>query len=324
MYKMATYTIKLKEYIEEFSTYEHYKDGNDMKLFSNTEKIEIGRKYLFDFDYPFYDEEKRADFEQHFIRTFYMREIGVETIGLFKFNLETWLLVNMPYYNQLFESELLEFNPLENWQVDTEHTKGITRDDRLDGKEDYTSDIGFQENQSRDTSFTGNQQSSTSEQFDGEGSEDKKTGEFRRKLHSDNPDTRLSITTRDGGGTGNQVGSGAGSGVIEYASEINEDDLAGTGHTDTQSSGSTTGNTDSEQTGQEQSNQDTVGTTGQIDQRKRENLRVGKEDEDFVESKRGKIGSKSYAEMLQEYRKSFLRIEQQIFNDMQELFMLVY
>src|SRR5690606_30755344 len=56
-----------------------------------------------------------------FIRHFYMREIGFETEGLFKFYLETWLLVHMPYYNQLFKSELIEYDPLSNSQVIVAH-----------------------------------------------------------------------------------------------------------------------------------------------------------------------------------------------------------
>jgi hypothetical protein len=46
--------------------------------------------------------------------------------------------------------------------------------------------------------------------------------------------------------------------------------------------------------------------------------------EDYIESKIGKVGDQSYASMLNEYRSSLLRIENKLFQEMQELFMLVY
>jgi hypothetical protein len=46
--------------------------------------------------------------------------------------------------------------------------------------------------------------------------------------------------------------------------------------------------------------------------------------EDFIESKIGKVGSQSYSSMMNEYRTSLLRVENKIFKEMNELFMLVY
>lgn len=61
---------------------------------------------VFDFDYPFYDEEHRKEFEDKFINYYFFHEIGVETIGRFKHNLKTKLQEIMPYYNQLYQTEL--------------------------------------------------------------------------------------------------------------------------------------------------------------------------------------------------------------------------
>ena len=93
--------VLLKRYIESF-TYYHPE-------LSRKERIEVGRKQLFDFDYPFYDETKRAEFETKFINHFYLREIGSETMGSFKFNLDEYLNLNMPYWNKMFLSNLEEF-----------------------------------------------------------------------------------------------------------------------------------------------------------------------------------------------------------------------
>ena len=62
---------------------------------------------VFDFDYDFYDNEFRCDFERKFIDHYYFHEIGFETIGRFKYNLKAHLNKKMPYYSQLYKSELM-------------------------------------------------------------------------------------------------------------------------------------------------------------------------------------------------------------------------
>lgn len=77
---------------------------------------------IFDFAYPFYDESKRTEFQENFVRHFYMREIGQETYGLWKHQLIDWMKLEMPYYNQLFKSAQLEFDPLE----DVHYTRNVS------------------------------------------------------------------------------------------------------------------------------------------------------------------------------------------------------
>ena len=78
---------------------------------------------LFNFNYPIFNEEYRSILEDKFIRHFYFREIGFETIGRFLFELETKLNEIMPFYNKLYESTLLEFDPLLNYQVKETYEK---------------------------------------------------------------------------------------------------------------------------------------------------------------------------------------------------------
>lgn len=74
--------------------------------------IEQGRLYIFDKDYPIYKQEHKKILEDNIIRHYYTREIGDETVGLFKLKLWTKMNEIMPYYNKLYESTELEFNPL--------------------------------------------------------------------------------------------------------------------------------------------------------------------------------------------------------------------
>ena len=72
---------------------------------------------IFDFNYPIWKEEYRADFETKFINHFYFREIGVETIARFKHNLKEQLNLIMPYYNKMYYSQSLEQRILDNYDV---------------------------------------------------------------------------------------------------------------------------------------------------------------------------------------------------------------
>lgn len=61
---------------------------------------------IFNFDYKFYDDRLKEDFEKQFIDHFWINEIGFETIGLFQQRLKTVLNDLYPKYKQLYDSEL--------------------------------------------------------------------------------------------------------------------------------------------------------------------------------------------------------------------------
>lgn len=76
--------------------------------------IDNSRSKVFDFDYPIFDESYKPELETKIINHFYTQEIGQETVGLFKQRLKTKMREIMPYYNQLYLSEKLKFNPFIN------------------------------------------------------------------------------------------------------------------------------------------------------------------------------------------------------------------
>lgn len=63
---------------------------------------------LFDFDYDFYttNQSIKSAFETKFIDTYLFHEIGQETVARFKHFLKRRLNNIMPYYKQLYETEL--------------------------------------------------------------------------------------------------------------------------------------------------------------------------------------------------------------------------
>lgn len=63
---------------------------------------------VFNFDYPFYcdSEQVKKNFEQKFIEHYFLHEIGAETYARWQQMLKAKLLVRMPYYTQLYQTEL--------------------------------------------------------------------------------------------------------------------------------------------------------------------------------------------------------------------------
>ena len=62
----------------------------------------------FNFDYDFYTDDltMKKEFEQKFIDCYYFHEIGCETFERWQHMLKTRLNLKMPYYKQLYDSEL--------------------------------------------------------------------------------------------------------------------------------------------------------------------------------------------------------------------------
>ena len=70
--------------------------------------IKDSRFDVFGFDYPFYsdDEEMKKHFEDLFIAKYFFHEINSESVARWKHQLQAHLTLKMPYYRQLYESEL--------------------------------------------------------------------------------------------------------------------------------------------------------------------------------------------------------------------------
>ena len=63
---------------------------------------------VFNFDYDFYIDSDviKNNFEKKFIDEYYFNEIGMETVARFQHRLKTRLNKIMPYYKQLYQTEL--------------------------------------------------------------------------------------------------------------------------------------------------------------------------------------------------------------------------
>ena len=244
---------------------------------------------VFDFEWPVFDEEYRAPLEKKILRYFYTREIGCETYGLWKLMLQNKLCEIMPYYNQLYKSELLMagVNPLN----DVDYTKTGNRTD--DG-----SDTRSTEQEGTDNTVV----SSTSKDVrdtvtDGKNKNVVAGNQQHIKKYSDTPQGSL---------------SGVESGTYLTSAENNTD----TDNTTTD----VTSNTTEKVTDQV----DSSGTNSNTTTGKTNSKGTAKNTAEYLERVTGKMGGSTYAKMLRELRESFLNIDALVLKDLGTLFMNIW
>ena len=72
---------------------------------------------LFDFPYQFDDQKFKSQLEQSVIDYYYNYEIGTETPDEFKRRFQAKWLSFIDYYNLLYNTTLLSYNPLINYKM---------------------------------------------------------------------------------------------------------------------------------------------------------------------------------------------------------------
>nr|DAH66975.1 MAG TPA: Lower collar protein [Caudoviricetes sp.] len=93
---MSSYTTELRFICEQYSNLEQSRSGNVDKI------IETAIPHIFDFDFPIFDISYKDILCKKILKHYYTREIGFETVGLWKLKLNTKLNEIMPYYNLLY------------------------------------------------------------------------------------------------------------------------------------------------------------------------------------------------------------------------------
>lgn len=120
---------------------------------------------------PFFDEAYRSVLCSKILKHYYMREICCETVGIWTLWMNTRLEEIMPYYNQLYESAKIEFNPMHDVDLTREHKR--TENETASGNRDTTGN--------RDTNITTNGTTNRTSNSD----------ENKKDLYSDTPQGAL-------------------------------------------------------------------------------------------------------------------------------------
>lgn len=124
---MSKYTTEVRYICEEKSGLSESAGENSIDSI-----IEASYNKIFDSDIPLFDENYRLPLEKKILKHYYTREIGYETFGLWKLHLNNKMREIMPYYNKLYNSELLTFDPMTDVDYYTNHSgqfNGATNDD---------------------------------------------------------------------------------------------------------------------------------------------------------------------------------------------------
>ena len=254
------------------------------------EVIENSRRNIFG-DYPIFDESYRGILETKILKHYYTREISEETVGLWKLRLNTRMNEIMPYFNKLYDSELIKFNPLYDVDLTKDYKK--VNDDKTDSntKQNTSSESN--------TKQTGSAESSDEDKFTGEVS-------TSNENHSESTNWNKFNDTPQGAITGLDNDD-----YITSATKVT---------TDEDSDGSGTENTDNTRTIDRESSSENNGdyTGGSESNSKYENKFDGIED--YLEHVVGANGGMSYSKKLKEFRETFLNIDLQIIDNLKNLF----
>ena len=94
---------------------------------------------IFD-NFPIFDESYRSVLCSKILKHYYTREISAETVGLWQLWLNTRMDEIMPYYNKLYESALLEFDPFKDTNYTRNHGGTFTGDTIRNGRSEIDVD----------------------------------------------------------------------------------------------------------------------------------------------------------------------------------------
>lgn len=128
---------------------------------------------LFDFAYPFYDEKKRAEFEEAFIRHFYFREICCDDPTRFLWYLRDKMTTVFPYYNELMRTATIEYSIENPYNLTETYTRKADSLDKAnagsyavgrveDERETTVNSTGSSTQNGSETETSGNEREATS------------------------------------------------------------------------------------------------------------------------------------------------------------------
>jgi len=317
---MARYTLNLNEIIETLLN-EDTRDITYNPYDYIDEMTERAVPVVFSSKYKVYDNDTdRMELLKKILKHYWDYEITTFTPYDFIFKINEKMSEIMPYYNQLYDSALLEFDPFN----DVDYSRHTVTDDTS-----KTTDDGKASNMKtgQDTDLTTHSGSVevttdrdgkdiTTEENDGDDTTTREVTESKSegtKWHYENDTPQGSISgiteldylskyTKD---TDETEGSSKAKDVTEYGRSTTSTTEYGSGVDEK----TTFGNSDH-----------TTTTYGNMTNSKTDNTRDFKYDGDKTEDVKGKMSNVSYSARLLEFRQTILNIDAMIIKDLHELF----
>lgn len=295
---MSKYTTEVRYICEHFSGLSESVGYNDVE-----QVIKNCLPKVFDFNFPIFDESYRTVIETKILRHYYTREIGLETVGLWKLKLNTKLNEIMPFYNKLYKSELIEFNPLYDVELTRERKiKGTGTKDTENG-ENRNGDNHTDTSQSIANNVTENGVDKGNVNGTADGTQNQNTNGSGTNMYSDTPQGAIADL---------QAGKYLTNATVDSATNT----FAGASHDSTSQTSENTRNneintdnsTDSSNDSEYNSSMDGYSNT------------TLSNTEDYLEHVIGSNGGESFSKRLNDYRATFINIDMMVINELEELF----
>lgn len=265
------------------------------------EVIAASRDQIFE-EYPIFDEEYRSVLNTKILRHYYTREICAETVGLWKLWLNNKMNEIMPYYNELYRSALLEFNPLYDVDIRT------TRATNASGNDSGTTAKTATDNRQRDREQT-----------------DTINGTIENDVNTTNESETDGNNTRHATNRFSDTPQGGLNGMqsVEqntYLTSASIDDESGTNHSATDGSTVTSNDTTENRT---INTEESVTDTNSLSELGNHSTQFSNTTQ-YVETVAGKRGGVSYSAMIAEFRKILINIDEMIIKELADLFFKLY
>ena len=262
------------------------------------------------------EEAHRALLLKKILLHYYTREIGYETVGLWKLKLNQKLIEIMPYYNQLYESELLEFDPLKNVDVTHTHEGEYNDDEKVDNERNSENHKGIHTEQESDaTENTTLRHSRTTTQGNDVRTNDVNSNGEKWTLFSDTPQGGINgiANASSGSVSDNSYLTNATHEITtpdEQSVTQTHGNIVETYNADGDRADTTIGHAEVE-------TQTTENEHGKITD---DNTKNTTGTDTYENKDIGKIGTETYSEMLQKYRDTFLNIDLMVIRELEPLF----
>lgn len=278
---------------------------------------------IFDFEFPIFDESYRNVLETKILRHYYTREIGLETVALWKFKLCTRMNEIMPYYNKLYKSELIDFNPLYDVELTTQNDTTSNQNNEKTSTSNRESGNTTHTETSRDVNVSDERSSSrdidrnddTSQTAEGQNSTNIGTTstENKQNMYSDTPQgaitdlqsgkylTNATLDTGTTTGTSSTTATDNNT-VTTNSSSSSTDDFSEDYTSDTKDSSSS--DTTFNSTGRDTSSENNEITTTS----------------NYITKVIGTNGGKTFTEKIVDLRNSLINIDMMIIDELEDLF----
>lgn len=289
---MSRYTTTIKVICESIT-------GEQVNFKNYKSVVEQSIPFIF-LNFPIFEEDYKNGLCAKILEHYFYYEIGVETVGQWKMRLNTKLNEIMPYYNKLYLSELIKFDPFTNVdyteQIDRETISKILAELKGETNSNNITEFLGKELSSNEASGTSSNNGNTN-----------KTGSENgvdRNYYSNTPQNDLTYIEQG-----------------RYLTDFrkNTDDRNNKENTSSQNT-----NVSRETSRDEKSFENRMNRNIGNNVEESKNNTDTNTNENIIKKIKGKNNSESYVKLLQELRQSYMNIDLMIINELQPLFMSIW